>query len=60
MSRTTREGILRLSLAAGREGWRKTLAPLAPVALLALAALAPYALLLSRRAPTMRAVNASR
>lgn len=46
-----------LSLAASREGWRKTLAPLAPVALLALAALAPYALLLSRRAPTMDTVQ---
>jgi hypothetical protein len=46
-----------LSLAAGSEGWRKTLAPFAPVALLAVAALAPYALLLSRRAPTMDTVQ---
>ncbi len=46
-----------LLLAASREGWRRTLAPLAPVALLAVAALAPYALLLSRRAPSMDTVQ---
>jgi uncharacterized membrane protein YozB (DUF420 family) len=46
-----------LSLVARVEGYRKTLAPFVPVALLALAALVPYAVLLSRRAPTMDTVQ---
>ncbi len=46
-----------LLLIASREGRLKTLAPFVAVALVALAALVPYALLLSRRAPTMDTVQ---
>lgn len=46
-----------LSVVARRGGLWKTLAPFVPVALTALAALAPYAVLLSRRAPTMDTVQ---
>ncbi|HEY0376209.1 MAG TPA: hypothetical protein VGC87_04560 [Pyrinomonadaceae bacterium] len=46
-----------LLLVARRESLWKTLAPFGPVALVALAALVPYALLLSRRAPTMDTVQ---
>ncbi len=46
-----------LSLAARREGRWKTLAPFVPVVLTALAALVPYAVLLSRRSPTMDTVQ---
>lgn len=46
-----------LLLIARPESRLKTLAPFAPVALVALAALVPYAVLLSRRAPTMDTVQ---
>lgn len=46
-----------LSLVARSEGYWKTLAPFVPVTLVALATLVPYAVLLSRRAPTMDTVQ---
>ncbi|HEV2801349.1 MAG TPA: hypothetical protein VGW12_12670 [Pyrinomonadaceae bacterium] len=47
-----------LWLAARPEGWRRAIAPLAVVSVCAALSLVPYAVLLSRRAPTMDTVQA--